>query len=257
MFKGERYIIVMLFFTVIFSFTIKPRIASAEIYSSSPKFDFVALGDSLAAGQTPECTFDKSYTTYIEDKLKEKGVLGDFNNFAVSGYKTSDVLKKLQDPTQLNIIKNAEIITLDVGANDLLSYISPSMANSTDNLALAEIIATITKEVPQNIITIIAEIREVNPTAKIYVMGYYNSFPYLSSPLQDQALYFIQALNNSIKTTTESCGATYVSTEEVMNKQLTEYIPNPADIHPSLLGYQAIAKEFLKIIEVDFRLVQN
>ena len=55
----------MLFFTVIFSFTIKPRIASAEIYSSSPKFDFVALGDSLAAGQTPECTFDKSYTTYI------------------------------------------------------------------------------------------------------------------------------------------------------------------------------------------------
>src|SRR4051794_4953576 len=93
----------------------------------NPKLDYVALGDSLAAGQTPNKELGKGYTDYLANQLTKVGMLASFDKrFAVSGYTTTDVLNDLQtnvskpDPNGNTVeiqsaIKNAEIITIDGG----------------------------------------------------------------------------------------------------------------------------------------------
>ena len=51
------------------------------------KIDYLALGDSLAAGQTPYKEFGKGYADYLAQQLNKVGVLASFNKqFAQSGY---------------------------------------------------------------------------------------------------------------------------------------------------------------------------
>ena len=116
------------FKTIIITLVFLFSITGVAFAQSGEKIDYVALGDSLAAGYTPNKTIDKGYTDFIAEKLNEEEVLGDYQNFGVPGYTTDNVLASI-DPTnpvnadRILAISKAEIITLDVGANDLLNLI--------------------------------------------------------------------------------------------------------------------------------------
>lgn len=90
-----------------------------------------------------------------------------------------------------------------------------------------------TKEAVSNIATILSEIKKINPKAEVYVMGYYNSFPYYSESLQNQFKLLLATLNSTIKTTTEKAGAIFVPTYDVVAKDVANYLPNPENIHLS------------------------
>lgn len=214
-------------------------------YARNEKFNYVALGDSLAAGYTPNRTIDKSYTDFLAEKLEGEGVLGDFQNFGVPGYKTIDVLASIDSSNPDNkdrilAISNADIITLDVGANDLLYLITDSSGACSSLKTVAESIAEI-----------ILTLKNINPNAKIYIMGYYNAFPYYTEEQQNQLIPLIQAFNSAIENVANLYGATYVDTYATMDKHLEKYLPEN-NIHPDLLGYRAIAGDFWDIIKVDF-----
>ncbi len=220
---------------------------------SSQRLDYVALGDSLAAGMTPTYSFDKSYTDLIAEKLDGEGVLAEYNNFGVSGYTTEDVLRNINpgDPnnlTRIMAIKDAEIITLDIGANDLLSLIPVLLADKTQ--APAAINGVI-----GNIAQIIGTLKIINPTAKIYIMGYYNAFyafPNLTAEQKESTCYLITQFNSALQQVTNKIpGITYIDTYTAMDKHIGKYLPE-ANIHPSVFGYKAIAKEFWKVVQVDF-----
>jgi hypothetical protein len=80
---------------------------------------------------------------------------------------------------------------------------------------------------------------------KIYVMGYYNALP--DYP---EFLPLLDLLNKAISDVASEKGVTYVSTQQSIDKHLAKYLPN--DIHPTVQGYRAIAKDFWKFIQVDF-----
>lgn len=143
-------------------------------------------------------------------------------------------------------IKEAEIITLTAGANDLLPILKESQATGIDTVAIIKA----SKEAVSNIATILSEIKKINPQAEVYVMGYYNSFPYYSESLQNQFKLLLATLNSTIKTTTEKAGAIFVPTYDVVAKDVANYLPNPENIHLSEAGYLAVANEaFLPIIK--------
>lgn len=235
--------------------------AFAEVTSSS-HLDYVALGDSLAAGQTPNRNLATGYTDLIADNLASAGVLGNFNNFGVSGYTTSNVLSAL--PNELNAIRHAEIVTIDAGANDILTDAISliSIDTSIDTLEsqkslINSITFTISTTIPKNITAIISKIKSVNKNAKIYVMGYYNPFTFLTPEQQALVYPLLTSLNSSIEAAAVSSGATYVDTYVSMDNPkdpIDQYtnIPNPYDIHPSIDGYQIIAADFWTKINEDF-----
>lgn len=211
---------------------------------------YVALGDSLAAGMTPEgidrppvngVDPDWGYPNYIAQEFKKSYQLLGFHNFGVSGYKLDDVITDLKKDSVKQSINKATHLTIDIGANDLLPVLQTNPTEVPAELAKAA----------AKLDAILSTIDQLNPKIKVYVMGYYNPFPYVSDP-QTKAQFeqLLQAFNEQIEGMAARNGDAYVPTSHVINvNNFADYLPNPQDIHLSLLGYQVIAGEFWKVIK--------
>lgn len=241
-----------------------PAVSNAAGKSTQKK-DYLALGDSLAAGQTPYKEIDKGYPDLLAERIDEIEYLGSFTDrYAVSGYTTADVLKDIEDDVFKhqdgdkdklgiqNTIKNAELITLDAGANDLLHHVKINQDGSIE--LNPEEIPGVLKEVGSNLAQIVMVIKELNPDADVYIMGYYNAFPYLPEEQQNQLNPLMDKLNETIEKVAKRTGSYYVPTFDAMKKNYKEYLPNPRDIHPSLEGYQVLADQFWTQMQREFPL---
>lgn len=211
------------------------------------KLNVVALGDSLAAGQTPYKTKEKGYADYFADMLKKGDRLQSFDKrYATSGYTSEQVLQDILNnvkkdeegnPDTQGIqerIKQANMITLSIGANDVLSQLSPDLQLAPDKFM--EIYA----KMGGNIAKILAKIKELNAKAQLCLIGYYNPFPPLPLEQQKKLLDMLEQVNQAIKKAAEQFNATFVPTAEII-AQNKGFLPNPSDIHLSAEGYQAIA----------------
>lgn len=219
-----------------------PFSASAKETEKLP-IDYVALGDSLAAGITPTGENDLGYPEYLEARFEKSNYEVSLSNLGVPGYTSTDLLKKvLNDTGTQQLIKDSELITIDIGANDLLVALG-----SGKNPAL-EI-----NKVYLNLTTILATIKQLNSNTEVYVMGYYNAFPYRSIEEQAFLLPLLNSLNDAIQLTSVASGYTFVPTEKVIAKNNEDYLPPDLkeNIHLTLQGYQIIAKEFWKAIDND------
>ncbi|MFJ5717116.1 L,D-transpeptidase family protein [Neobacillus sp. NPDC093127] len=202
--------------------------------------EYVALGDSLAAGITPDGKKGLGYPDYIANNFKKSYDLLDFANFGVSGYKTTDLIEQLNKADVQKEIKEATHITLDIGANDLLPVLQTNPAQAP------AVIGTIAA----NLNTILSKIDQLNPKVKVYVMGYYNPFPYLEDAQQQAQLgQILLGFNGQIQAQAIQHGDTFVPIDTLIASKFKEYLPNPQDIHLSLTGYQAVAGEFWKVMQ--------
>lgn len=207
------------------------------------QFDYVALGDSLAAGRTPYGEHKDGYVNYLASRFEQSQYDVELDNYGVSGYRTTHILNELLNPASpknnslRESIQNAELVTIDIGANDLLAELGRIQTNP----ALAP---TVLKEIGERLFVILSEIDKINPETKVYVMGYYNPFPHLPEQQQAALLPLLDVFNQTIETVAMKTGDIFVPTAKVIEKHEKEYLPNPADIHLDLEGYQVVAKEF-------------
>ncbi|MFF2179271.1 S-layer homology domain-containing protein [Lysinibacillus sp. NPDC058147] len=224
--------------------------------------DYVALGDSLALGINEVGLIGLGYTDFVAQTLQQDGLITSYNKgFTYSGYTTKDVLEDIQNNVEKpavgfgyqsekvklrTSIKEAEIITLTAGANDLIPILKESQTTGINAVAMLKA----SQEAIKNIAAILEEINKLNPNAQIYVMGYYNSFPYYSEDLQQQFIMLLKVMNATIKTTVEKAGAVFVPTYDIVSKDVPSYLPNPENIHLSEAGYLAVANDgFLPLIK--------
>jgi lysophospholipase L1-like esterase len=201
--------------------------------------DYVALGDSLAAGWTPYNEKGPGYGEYLAERFEQSQYSVDLKNYGVPGYTSVQLRNQLTNETVAASIRNAEVITIDIGANDVLQAL-----RTNDPLILKAAL----DNVHNNLAAILATIDTLNHNVDVYVMGYYNPFPYLTKEQQAPLMSLLDALNLTIETLSKKNGDIYVPTEKVIAKHHEEYLPNSQDIHLSLEGYQIVAKEFWKAI---------
>ncbi|MBN3555812.1 hypothetical protein JYA63_16155 [Fictibacillus nanhaiensis] len=205
--------------------------------------EYVALGDSIAAGMTPYGDYDVSYPDMLKDMFKRKNTtMKDYDNFAISGY-TSEQLK--QDVQNNSVVRKelreATHITITIGANDLFQRLlaDPSTVQQGINTAST------------NLDVILETIDELNSHAKVYIMGYYNPFSYYPDEVQNFLVPLSDSLNHEIESRAIENGNRYVATAQAIDSKFEKYMPNPEDNHLNVKGYEAIAKEFWKIIKKD------
>ena len=73
------------------------------ISTKDKKIYYLSLGDSLAAGQTPYNTIDKSYGDYVSEYLKDRNLLEFYTKkFSKSGYRSIDLLSDLKNNKEIN-----------------------------------------------------------------------------------------------------------------------------------------------------------
>lgn len=229
--------LLFLFLSFMMSFT---AFTAPSAGAATVKVDYVALGDSIAAGQTPYGSkTGTSYTDMIAAKLESQGVLSTFTKkFALSGETSTEFLAKLKVAEVQSAIKTAELVTISTGANDLLQF---ARSGSKDEAKAFELLTTI----DQNLSAGIQTIKSLNPKADIYVFGYYFPFPAMADGtqkayLQEAFNYF----NIQLKATASSRGAKFV---EVASKFSADYLPNAADVHPNEAGYKVFADQFFTV----------
>lgn len=240
--------IASILFVIAISFAL--LISPAMTFAKSNTYDYLALGDSLAAGVLYNNTLGNGYAGYLAEKLDEKDALGVFNNnYAAVGYTTDDVLADIQNNKESiqSEITDAEIITITAGANDVLKLFTIDPEDDTVSFDPQEMTAAL-KEVGENTAEIIGTIKTLNPNASVYVMEYYNPFPYVSGEIKTQLVVLLNMLNGAIEQASVATGATLVPTAEAMAANATVYLPSAENIHPSEEGYQVLGDAFWNAI---------
>jgi len=132
----------------------------------------VILGDSLARGAGDERGLGISGR--LDEELRRRGIRARRTyNLGVNGARTADLLRQLESPNVQQLLRDANVIVVSIGGNDLWGgndwrNASPSNAEEAMNGVLARIE------------TAIERIRAANPRARIFFIGLYN--PFVSNP---------------------------------------------------------------------------
>ncbi|MDD4053307.1 MAG: SGNH/GDSL hydrolase family protein [Bacilli bacterium] len=219
------------------------------------KIYYVALGDSLAAGQNSYGKIAYGYADYIADDLRTKNKLELYTkDFAVSGHRTTDLIndinnnkKALINEERITIkqaLTKADLVTISIGANDLfykmgLTGFDITYYNETD---LKKYVDEIILDIEKLIVLTKKYCKE-----DIILIGYYNPlWSMKKSYAADLEATFIYA-NEKMLEITKKHDIYYVDIHKTFN-QGSDLLPNPLDIHPSSAGYVAIGKKIMDII---------
>ncbi len=229
---------------------------SVSVDAGAGKIEYLALGDSLAAGMSPYKILGLGYTDMLAENIHSFGYLGEFNkNHTYPGYTTQDVLNDIQNnavaPNGKTIQQNiasAGVITLDVGANDFIGQLSP--AYSLD----PNVVPALIQQIGTNTGLIISAVKQLNPTVNIYIMGYYDAFHNfpLTALQKQQFTVVLDYLNQALAGVAVQTGAIFVPTGAAVAADYGNNLPNPLDIHPSELGYRAIADAFWNVMKTSY-----
>ncbi|WP_100332551.1 SGNH/GDSL hydrolase family protein [Bacillus xiapuensis] len=206
-----------------------------------------ALGDSLAAGQTPNKEIGAGYADMIALALQQSGRLDSFSKqWSFPGYTTEQVLQRLSQEAVRQDLQNASLITISAGANDVLPLIKNDHIRGTLSYEAIPVAFALNR-VRENYGKILRELERVSPGAEVYAMGYYFPYPHVREQLKPAAGKQMSLLNQVIQQEAEKAGAHFVSVEEAFGSDADRLIPNRSDVHPAPQGYWHMANQFLHV----------
>ncbi|MGZ4111760.1 MAG: GDSL-type esterase/lipase family protein [Tumebacillaceae bacterium] len=213
----------------------------ASAYPLTPlptNVSLVAVGDSISAGWGAPAIRGvrvNGYVSQLHRQLLTRG-LADLHNLGVPGLTSGQFLFLLDHwPEASHYLKEADIITLSIGGNDIIwtDHQSPG-----DVLKMREAMT----KYEANIDTILTKIRALNPSARVFVLEVYNPFA-VDDARHKMLSPWVDWVNDSIIKSGVYHNATVVPTATLFLGHEKECI-NLAndDIHPNITGHTKIAE---------------
>ena len=231
-------------------------ISAFFIYHNTYKeeFNYVVLGDSLAAGRNSYGGYDYGYADYVRAYLQQNDKLSGYANYAVSGYSTENVINDINhnriieiDGVEMGLkraLRESDLVTISIGVNDILKNVTISSLSGllSDRSNTTRMI----DETFEKIKDVLSLVRQY-AKGDIIVVGYYNPLPGLTkykTSIDDIVDYADKKYQNLCNVD----DTYYVDISTVMESN-PDYLPNPLDIHPNTQGYKAISEEIIKIVD--------
>lgn len=275
--------------------TVFATAASAATASTVRKYSvYLNLGDSIAAGYSmPNYSTSKRKVSVKGSygQLLSKDILADtYYPYAQQGFRTSEIrmlldnsyngddltddevktatggyatkakLKKQRTQYQ-NAVKKADLITLDIGFNDVWL---PLVSASNENIimkpaAYTKAALTYFAEFKANYKAILEKIYALNPDVTVVAVGSYNpckdwDYPAGSGIYVGRLLNPVySSMNEYKKSFTDTYGSTKykfcdVSDVEVRTDSTSELTGNGFDPHPTAAGHKYIEKQILSVL---------
>lgn len=223
----------------------------------------VSIGDSLTAGVGDE-TQRGGYVPLVATALEEAFQISsiEIENFGVAGDRSTQILKRIKEQEEIQTnIASADVITLTVGGNDLMKVIQSNILGLS-----VKTFEKPAKKYQNNLTKLLEEIRQLNPSAPIYVLGIYNPY-YIYFPeitemqtIVDQwnqhtqeivekkeKMYFIPVndlIYQGIFDKEEGTATQEFSEVDSLNGLRNNAIYEGDNFHPNYNGYQLIARAF-------------
>lgn len=212
------------------------------------KVYYLALGDSLASGEGAYGKQIKGYSDYVSDYLKSKNLLEIYvSEFAKSGYRTTDLINAIEDNKKVRVNKKhatlqnalikADLVTVSIGANDILNKLNTETPIDYSNLY------NYIDDLGDDLEELLSLMREYCKE-DIVLVGYYNPYPYLNNRNTEDIFNY---LNTKYQKISEEYKVTYVEISTLF-KENPQFLPSENDIHPSKDGYKAISGEIISAI---------
>lgn len=142
--------------------------------------NYVALGDSIASGYGLKDVDAESYAGRITEALERQYGAVRLTNLGKNGLRSEELLEILTDPeykqhdTYMAAIKNADLITLSIGSNDLLQYVSRETDLEEFKKNGERLFSQACEQFGENILGIIDVISANAPQAQLFVNNIYN-----------------------------------------------------------------------------------
>ncbi|MGM9986021.1 MAG: GDSL-type esterase/lipase family protein [Bacillaceae bacterium] len=200
-------------------------------------YSLLALGDSIAVG---DGTTNGSYVTLFANNWNET-YTGQMTvtNLAQSGSTSTQLLASLKETATQTAIRQADIITINVGGNDISTeYNSPG-----NPFQLTQRFQCVKERFLKNMQHILQIICQLNPKAIVLVNGLYNPFFFFGF-VERIAKRFLNEWNCCLKEIVEECGFIFVPTRRVLNQcNKREWLASD-NVHLSDVGACLLADEY-------------
>ena len=196
------------------------------------KFNYLTIGDSLSSGVNIYNIKQYGYSGYVRDYLDNNDKLKSYNNsFTNSDYRITDLIKIIEynetkdingKEVSLNqLLKNADIITLSIGMNELYYRFKISNVN----------VYSYMNELLKDMEELLSYINKFNHK-KVFVLGYYNILDN-----QEEINY----INTKLKYIVEKEGFEYVDLSNIFDNNPIFFDKSDSFI-PNNEGYLKISK---------------
>lgn len=206
----------------------------------------LALGDSIIRGVGAKQNenlvnqFSNKLGAQIHKKIQ-------FQNEGINGITSSELLKLIQTGRFNEEIKKADIITINVGGNDILR-----MAKSRDFNSLFQSFDQLQSTFSKNLFNIESKIKTLNPKATIVFLELYNPLS-PSDHIYAIADKMLPNWNLKIYQVANQCPSSIVvETTKVMNGERRQNL-SPDGIHPNTAGYSAISEQMIYQFKHQYR----
>ncbi|MGM0877896.1 MAG: SGNH/GDSL hydrolase family protein [Bacillota bacterium] len=221
------------------------------VFSSMPaanepkKLTVVSLGDSITFGYGLTEPTKNAFPYLIGNKSNE------VINISYPGWTSTQLLAKLNENGIDTMLQQADVITLNIGANDLIEAVGV-----TDLLAsqqpiqltpeqLLGIVNTASAPLTSNLSKTIQLIR-LHTDAPILLYSLYNPFAASTDPFLGSVHLIGEQITTNvnqliIRPIAAQSGSIYLDAYSAFNGNQSNYII-PGDIHPTIAGHQALAQ---------------
>jgi len=205
--------------------------------------DIVAIGDSLTQGVGDESD-NGGYVGILEKSLKKND--SDQNieieNYGKRGNRTDQLLKRLNKEEISESVKEADIILMTIGANDIMKIVKD---NFTD-LKYEDFVKEQTRY-ETRLQSIFDTIQVKNPDVKIFLIGIYNPFNQYFSEVPELGKIMNDWNNISRDVASQYDHISFIPIADLFEGRKDLYYKD--NFHPNLEGYQLIAERVFEYIK--------
>lgn len=226
-----------------------PGKSPQEEWAAKQQIRIVALGDSLTSG-----TGDLSGRGYVgQTKEKLQLQLGKpvfvYNNFAIPGFRTYDLLKDWDAKKDIDkALSEADLVLFTIGGNDLFEggqdlFTNPQTGEGFNPQGAAQRMPEALKRLEQ----IVDRIAKAAPQAKIMYVGLYH--PFLDLDPKREGSSVVQLWNTAaFEMANKYPNVTVVPTFDLFEMNLNKYLYTD-HFHPNQEGYERIAERIADILK--------
>ena len=214
--------------------------------TKSDTLHHLALGDSIihgvGAGQKENLVYQ--FSTKLAQQVDKKV---ESDNQGINGITSTELNSLVQEGRFDESIKRADIITINVGGNDILQTVK-----RVDFQSVFETYDELQTNFKKNLSDITTRVHKLNPKATIVLLELYNPLP-PDNQLYPMADKMLPKWNLNIYMVASGLQSSLVvETTKVINGKHLQNL-SPDGVHPNHAGYSAISEQMISQFAHEFR----